>query len=81
MGRTSCTRSHDPGLTAVSLPLSSSSLLPAQQRHQVGLLCKRLIDAGRLDFLHSRGFSGRLRRYVDGHVTLENVLLSAVPSS
>ncbi|XP_075901366.1 tRNA:m(4)X modification enzyme TRM13 homolog isoform X2 [Nelusetta ayraudi] len=59
----------------------SSSLLSAQQRHQVGLLCKRLIDGGRLDFLRSRGFSGRLRRYVDGHVTLENVLLNAVPSS
>lgn len=82
VGRTSCTRSHDHGLTDVSLyVLLSSSLLSAQQRHHVGLLCKRLIDAGRLDFLRSRGFSGRLRRYVDDHVTLENILLSAVPSS
>lgn len=63
------------------LLLLSSGLLSAQQRLQVGLLCKRLIDGGRLDFLRSRGFSGRLQRYVDHQVTLENILLSAVPSS
>ncbi|CAG5860866.1 unnamed protein product [Menidia menidia] len=56
-----------------------NSFLSAAERQQVGRLCKRLIDGGRCHFLSSRGFSSSLRRYVGPEVTLENVLLTAVP--
>uniref|UniRef100_A0A672ZW59 tRNA:m(4)X modification enzyme TRM13 n=2 Tax=Sphaeramia orbicularis TaxID=375764 RepID=A0A672ZW59_9TELE len=54
--------------------------LSASEREHVGRLCKLLIDSGRLDYLKDKGFDGRLRRYVSADVTLENVLLTAVPS-
>lgn len=57
------------------------SFLSADERQRVGRVCKRLIDGGRLHFLQTRGFDGKLSRYVNSQVTLENVLLSAVPSS
>ncbi|MEQ2279448.1 hypothetical protein AMECASPLE_009561 [Ameca splendens] len=53
----------------------------AAERERVGRLCKLLIDCGRCDFLKTKGFSSRLTRYVETAVTLENVLLTAVPSS
>ncbi|KAF6718741.1 tRNA:m(4)X modification enzyme TRM13-like [Oryzias melastigma] len=53
--------------------------LSAAEREKIGHLCKRLIDSGRCDFLKSRGFSSRLTCYTDRQVTLENVLLTAVP--
>ncbi|XP_041862012.1 tRNA:m(4)X modification enzyme TRM13 homolog [Melanotaenia boesemani] len=55
-------------------------LSPAE-RQRIGRLCKLLIDAGRCDFLKTRGFASRLSHYVTLDVTLENVLLTAVPSS
>ncbi|KAM9357541.1 tRNA:m(4)X modification enzyme TRM13 homolog [Symphorus nematophorus] len=58
-----------------------NGFLSAEERETVGRLCKRLIDGGRLHFLKTNGFDGRLSRYVSSQVTLENVLLSAVPSS
>ncbi|XP_061894332.1 tRNA:m(4)X modification enzyme TRM13 homolog [Entelurus aequoreus] len=54
-------------------------LSPAE-REQVGRRCKLLIDSGRIHFLRSRGFHGRLTCYVGSHLTLENVLLTATPS-
>ncbi|XP_076028059.1 tRNA:m(4)X modification enzyme TRM13 homolog isoform X2 [Genypterus blacodes] len=54
--------------------------LSAEQRERVGRLCKLMIDSGRVDFLRRKGFQGRLRRYASTRVTLENVLLTAVPS-
>lgn len=47
----------------------------------MGRRCKELIDAGRLHFLKTKGFEGKLRRYADPQVTLENVLLTAVAAS
>ncbi|KAM9831817.1 tRNA:m(4)X modification enzyme TRM13 homolog [Neosynchiropus ocellatus] len=58
-----------------------NGFLSAGERHQVGRLCKLLIDGGRLHFLQSRGFSGKLTRYISSDVTLENVMLTAVPST
>ncbi|XP_044055620.1 tRNA:m(4)X modification enzyme TRM13 homolog isoform X2 [Siniperca chuatsi] len=58
-----------------------NGFLSAAEREQIGRLCKRLIDGGRLDFLKTKGFDGKLTAYVKSHVTLENVLLTAVPSS
>ncbi|XP_040897234.1 tRNA:m(4)X modification enzyme TRM13 homolog [Toxotes jaculatrix] len=58
---------------------AASSFLSAGEREQLGRLCKLLIDSGRLHFLRSKGFNGKLTRYVGAQVTLENVLLTAVP--
>ncbi|CAN9500834.1 unnamed protein product [Ophioblennius macclurei] len=57
---------------------TETRLLSAAERHHVGHLCKRLLDAGRRDFLTSRGLTCGLWRYVQSDVTLENVLLTAV---
>uniref|UniRef100_A0A3P9IRP6 tRNA:m(4)X modification enzyme TRM13 n=1 Tax=Oryzias latipes TaxID=8090 RepID=A0A3P9IRP6_ORYLA len=58
-----------------------NKFLSAGEREKIGRLCKRLIDSGRCHFLKSQGFSSRLTCYTDQGVTLENVLLTAVPSS
>uniref|UniRef100_A0A3B3IAJ5 tRNA:m(4)X modification enzyme TRM13 n=1 Tax=Oryzias latipes TaxID=8090 RepID=A0A3B3IAJ5_ORYLA len=58
-----------------------NKFLSAVEREKIGRLCKRLIDSGRCHFLKSQGFSSRLTCYTDQGVTLENVLLTAVPSS
>ncbi|XP_053287199.1 tRNA:m(4)X modification enzyme TRM13 homolog [Pleuronectes platessa] len=55
--------------------------LSAAEREQVGRLCKLLIDSGRVHFLKTKGFDSKLSRYADAQVTLENVLLTAVPSA
>ncbi|KAK5870398.1 hypothetical protein PBY51_025035 [Eleginops maclovinus] len=56
-----------------------SGFLPVEEREQVGRLCKQLIDGGRIHFLQQRGFNSKLTRYVSSQVTLENILLTAVP--
>ncbi|KAF1385192.1 hypothetical protein PFLUV_G00105170 [Perca fluviatilis] len=53
--------------------------LTAAEREHVGRLCKRLIDGGRLDFLETHGFTSTLTRYASSQLTLENILLTAVP--
>ncbi|XP_071328953.1 tRNA:m(4)X modification enzyme TRM13 homolog isoform X2 [Trachinotus anak] len=58
-----------------------NGFLSAGERDQVGHLCKLLIDSGRLHFLRTKGFNSKLSRYVDAQTTLENMLLTAVPSS
>ncbi|XP_050925482.1 tRNA:m(4)X modification enzyme TRM13 homolog [Lates calcarifer] len=58
-----------------------NGFLSAGEREQVGRLCKQLIDSGRLHFLRTKGFDSKLTQYVDARVTLENVLLTAVPRS
>uniref|UniRef100_A0A8C6UQ82 tRNA:m(4)X modification enzyme TRM13 n=1 Tax=Neogobius melanostomus TaxID=47308 RepID=A0A8C6UQ82_9GOBI len=57
-----------------------NGFLSPSEREHVGRLCKLLIDCGRVDYLQNRGFTARLSRYVGSEITLENVLLTAVPS-
>lgn len=57
-----------------------NGFLAAAERQDIGRLCKLLIDGGRRHFLKTKAFSSKLTRYVDEHVTLENVLLTAVPA-
>ncbi|XP_044288165.1 tRNA:m(4)X modification enzyme TRM13 homolog isoform X2 [Varanus komodoensis] len=54
-------------------------LLTTEERKQIGQLCKLLIDYGRLEYLQQRGYEAVLQRYTDHSVSLENVLLTAVP--
>ncbi|KAH8383828.1 hypothetical protein KR009_010721, partial [Drosophila setifemur] len=55
--------------------------LSREEREQIGLQCKRLLDFGRLQHLRSRGYEADLKFYVPRDVTLENVVLLARPSS
>ncbi|XP_068808375.1 tRNA:m(4)X modification enzyme TRM13 homolog isoform X2 [Struthio camelus] len=54
-------------------------LLPAEERKEIGCLCKLLIDHGRIEYLQQRGYKAALQYYTESAVSLENVLLTAVP--
>lgn len=45
------------------------------EKEEVGILCKRLIDAGRVDHLSKLGFDVKLIEYTSKAVTLENIAL------
>jgi len=58
---------------------NSMSARAAAARAELGHLCKRLIDEGRLAFLVREGWDCRLVRFVDRETSPENVLLLAWP--
>nr|XP_056701479.1 tRNA:m(4)X modification enzyme TRM13 homolog [Euleptes europaea] len=65
-----------------SMECSSDSLqglLTTEERKQIGHLCKLLIDHGRIEYLQRRGYDAVLQYYTEPSVSLENVLLTAVP--
>ncbi|XP_055945257.1 tRNA:m(4)X modification enzyme TRM13 homolog [Argiope bruennichi] len=51
--------------------------LKHEEREIIGMQCKRLIDAGRIQFLKDEGYDVRLVTYIDKFVSLENVALLA----
>ncbi|XP_067893667.1 tRNA:m(4)X modification enzyme TRM13 homolog isoform X3 [Heterodontus francisci] len=55
--------------------------LSVDEREHLGHLCKRLIDQGRIWYLKQRGFDSALQYYTSPSISLENVLLTAVPLS
>ncbi|NXT17368.1 TRM13 enzyme, partial [Syrrhaptes paradoxus] len=55
-------------------------ILTVEERKEIGSLCKRLIDHGRIEYLQQRGYKAALQYYTESAVSLENVLLTAVPS-
>ncbi|KYO19537.1 tRNA:m(4)X modification enzyme TRM13-like protein isoform C [Alligator mississippiensis] len=59
---------------------SIQGLLTVEERKQIGHLCKLLIDHGRIEYLQQRGYKAVLQYYTDSTVSLENVLLTAVPN-
>ncbi|XP_042191147.1 tRNA:m(4)X modification enzyme TRM13 homolog isoform X1 [Callorhinchus milii] len=54
-------------------------MLTVRERESLGLLCKRLIDHGRIEYLQQRGFMATLQYYTSPCISPENVLLTAVP--
>ncbi|XP_053806260.1 tRNA:m(4)X modification enzyme TRM13 homolog isoform X2 [Vidua chalybeata] len=54
-------------------------ILSAEERKEIGCLCKRLIDHGRMEYLQQQGYKAALQYYTESAVSLENVLLTAVP--
>ncbi|CAL1591802.1 unnamed protein product [Knipowitschia caucasica] len=75
-----CDRAEEEHEPAEATDAMNEFLSPTE-RERVGRLCKLLIDRGRLHFLQDKGFTGRLVRYASSKVTLENVLLTAVPTA
>ncbi|NXT02270.1 TRM13 enzyme, partial [Jacana jacana] len=55
-------------------------ILTVEERKEMGCLCKLLIDHGRVEYLRQRGYKAALQYYTESAVSLENVLLTAVPS-
>ncbi|NXI55970.1 TRM13 enzyme, partial [Chloroceryle aenea] len=55
-------------------------ILTAEERKEIGCLCKLLIDHGRVEYLQQRGYEAALQYYTESAVSLENVLLTAIPS-
>ncbi|KAK1165367.1 hypothetical protein AOXY_G13878 [Acipenser oxyrinchus oxyrinchus] len=55
--------------------------MPAvEERETVGRLCKLLIDQGRIYYLQQKGYAATLQYYTSPSISLENVLLTAVPA-
>ncbi|CAO3639348.1 unnamed protein product [Cunninghamella blakesleeana] len=50
-----------------------------EEREKIGYQCKRLLDAGRIDYLQQYGFKAYLVYYVEPESTLENCALIAIP--
>ncbi|XP_009957784.1 PREDICTED: tRNA:m(4)X modification enzyme TRM13 homolog, partial [Leptosomus discolor] len=59
---------------------SLRGILTVEERKEIGCLCKLLIDHGRIEYLQQRGYKAALQYYTESAVSLENVLLTAVPS-
>ncbi|XP_062353859.1 tRNA:m(4)X modification enzyme TRM13 homolog isoform X2 [Cinclus cinclus] len=55
-------------------------ILSVEERKEIGCLCKRLIDHGRVEYLQQQGYKAALQYYTESAVSLENVLLTAVPN-
>ena len=51
--------------------------LTAEAREEVGYMCKRLLDCGRVHYLQTHGFNTQLVRYTTSEISLENVALLA----
>lgn len=54
---------------------NSKVKITAERREEIGIMCKRLLDYARLEFMRGQGFDGDLKFYVGSDVTLENVAL------
>ncbi|XP_072919499.1 tRNA:m(4)X modification enzyme TRM13 homolog isoform X1 [Hemitrygon akajei] len=54
-------------------------ILNVEEREHVGRLCKLLIDHGRIWYLQQQGFDSTLQYYTSTSISLENVLLTAIP--
>ncbi|XP_055000994.1 tRNA:m(4)X modification enzyme TRM13 homolog isoform X2 [Sorex araneus] len=59
---------------------STPGFLTVEEKKKIGHLCKLLIDQGRIDYLQQKGFNPALQYYTDPVVSLENVLLTALPT-
>ncbi|XP_072854108.2 tRNA:m(4)X modification enzyme TRM13 homolog isoform X1 [Pogona vitticeps] len=71
---------HDQDDSSAECNLDSiQGVLTTEERKQIGYLCKLLIDYGRIEYLQKRGYEAVLQHYTDLSVSLENVLLTAVP--
>ena len=52
-----------------------ADVLSRDERQRIGMLCKRLIDYGRLQWLRQQGFEAEAVCFVDSAVSGENMLL------
>ncbi|KFV74541.1 tRNA:m(4)X modification enzyme TRM13, partial [Dryobates pubescens] len=80
--QTNDTEEHDQTFSNTeSASDTLQGILTVEERKRIGCLCKLLIDHGRVEYLQQRGYQAALQYYTEPAVSLENVLLTAVPSS
>ncbi|NXN11810.1 TRM13 enzyme, partial [Indicator maculatus] len=80
--QTNDTEEHDQTFSKTETASDTlQGMLTVEERKQIGHLCKLLIDQGRVEYLQQRGYKAALQYYTESAVSLENVLLTAVPSS
>ncbi|NWI31800.1 TRM13 enzyme, partial [Sula dactylatra] len=78
--RTNDTEEHEQTFTKTESGSDTlQGILTVEERKEIGCLCKRLIDHGRTEYLQQRGYRAALHYYTESAVSLENVLLTAVP--
>ncbi|XP_051021544.1 tRNA:m(4)X modification enzyme TRM13 homolog isoform X2 [Acomys russatus] len=70
---------HEGGGDRLADGRDSPGTLSVEEKKKIGHLCKLLVDQGRLQYLQQKGFRPALCHYTDPSVSLENVLLTAVP--
>ncbi|XP_063110903.1 tRNA:m(4)X modification enzyme TRM13 homolog isoform X2 [Cavia porcellus] len=72
---------HDGGECSITEESTDNlpGLLTVEEKKKIGRLCKLLIDQGRIQYLEQKGFNPALQYYTDPLVSLENVLLTALP--
>ncbi|XP_041134262.1 tRNA:m(4)X modification enzyme TRM13 homolog [Polyodon spathula] len=63
-----------------TLPDNLEGMPAVEERETVGRLCKLLIDQGRIYYLQQKGYAATLQYYTSPSISLENVLLTAVPA-
>lgn len=68
---------HQP--TAEDPSVLGRTGLTKSEQEEVGRLCKKLINVGRVRFLEQHGYTAKLQQYVDRSLSLENVVLVATP--
>ncbi|NXJ91764.1 TRM13 enzyme, partial [Corythaixoides concolor] len=79
--QTDNTEEHEQTLSKTeSCSDTLQGILTVEERKEIGCLCKLLIDHGRIEYLQQRGYKATLQYYTESAVSLENVLLTAVPS-
>ncbi|XP_036707357.1 tRNA:m(4)X modification enzyme TRM13 homolog isoform X3 [Balaenoptera musculus] len=73
---------HDDGGYRITDDSTESlpGFLTVEEKKKIGHLCKLLIDQGRINYLQQKGFNPALQYYTDPLVSLENVLLTALPN-
>ncbi|XP_075148649.1 tRNA:m(4)X modification enzyme TRM13 homolog [Haematobia irritans] len=57
--------------------LQPNQRLSLAEREEIGFMCKRIIDYGRVEYLRQHSYAANLYYYVPKEVTLENVVLLA----
>lgn len=57
--------------------IQSNQRLSLEERESIGLMCKRVLDYARIEYLRKLGYVADLNYYVSKEVTLENVVLLA----
>ncbi|XP_059710371.1 tRNA:m(4)X modification enzyme TRM13 homolog isoform X2 [Haemorhous mexicanus] len=79
--QTNDTKEHEHTLSRTASGSDTlQGILSVEERKEIGCLCKRLIDHGRIEYLQQQGYKAALQYYTESAVSLENVLLTAVPS-
>lgn len=58
--------------------VTATTKISREEREQIGIKCKRILDVARIHYLNGIGFTASLKYFVSSDVTPENVCLIGV---